>query len=29
VTAEMAMFEWMHRADAPEFRELLRIVKAA
>jgi nicotinamidase-related amidase len=28
VTAEMAMFEWMHRADAPEFRDLLRIVKA-
>jgi nicotinamidase-related amidase len=28
VTAEMAMFEWMHRADAPELRELLRIVKA-
>lgn len=28
VTAEMAMFEWMHRADAPEFRELLRLVKA-
>lgn len=27
VTAEMAMFEWMHRADAPEFRELLRVVK--
>lgn len=28
VTAEMAMFEWMHRADAPEFRELLRLVKS-
>lgn len=26
-TAEMAMFEWMHRADGPEFRELLGIVK--
>lgn len=28
VTAEMAMFEWMHRADAPEFRDLLRAVKS-
>jgi isochorismate hydrolase len=28
VTSEMAMFEWMERADAPEFRELLRLVKA-
>lgn len=27
-TAESAMFEWMHRADRPEWRELLRIVKA-
>jgi len=27
VTAEMTLFEWMHRADAPGFRELLEIVK--
>jgi nicotinamidase-related amidase len=27
-TAECAMFEWMHRADRPEWRDLLRIVKA-
>jgi nicotinamidase-related amidase len=26
-TAEMAMFEWMHRADVSGFRELLGIVK--
>jgi nicotinamidase-related amidase len=28
-TAEMTIFEWMGRADIPEFRELLGIVKAA
>jgi nicotinamidase-related amidase len=28
VTAEMAIFEWMYRADIPEFRELLAIVKS-
>ena len=28
-TAEMTMFEWMGRADIPEFRELLGIIKAA
>ena len=27
-TTEMAMFEWMHRADIPEFRELLELVKS-
>jgi nicotinamidase-related amidase len=27
-TVESAMFEWMHRADRPEWRELLRIVKS-
>jgi nicotinamidase-related amidase len=27
-TAEMAIFEWMGRADIPEFRELLGILKA-
>jgi nicotinamidase-related amidase len=26
-TVESAMFEWMHRADRPEWRELLRLVK--
>lgn len=26
-TTEMAMFEWAHRADAPEFRALLALVK--
>lgn len=26
-TAEMAMFEWMHRADAAGFREVLGLVK--
>jgi nicotinamidase-related amidase len=26
-TAEMALFEWMHRADAAEFRQVLGIVK--
>lgn len=26
-TAEMAMFEWLHRADTPEFASILRIVK--
>lgn len=29
VTTEMVMFEWLKRADAPEFRELLKIVKSA
>jgi nicotinamidase-related amidase len=28
-TAEMAIFEWMGRADIPQFRELLAIVKSA
>ena len=28
-TAEMTMFEWMGRADIPEFRDLLGIIKAA
>lgn len=28
-TAEMTMFEWMGRADIPQFRELLAIIKAA
>lgn len=28
VTTEMAMFEWARRADAPEFRALLKIVKS-
>ena len=28
VTTEMVMFEWLKRADAPEFRELLKIVKS-
>lgn len=27
-TTEMALFEWMHRADAPEFRALLEMVKS-
>jgi nicotinamidase-related amidase len=27
-TAEAAMFEWMERADIPEFRDLLAIIKA-
>lgn len=27
VTAEMVMFEWLHRADVPELHALLRIVK--
>jgi nicotinamidase-related amidase len=26
-TTEMALFEWMHCADAPEFRSLLEMVK--
>ena len=29
VSTEMVMFEWLKRADIPEFRELLRIVKSA
>ncbi len=28
VTTEMVMFEWLKRADVPEFRELLTIVKS-
>lgn len=28
VTTEMAMFEWLSRAEVPEFRELLKIVKS-
>lgn len=28
VTTEMVMFEWLDRADEPEFRELLKIVKS-
>lgn len=27
VTTEMVIFEWLHRADRPEFRELLALVK--
>lgn len=27
VTTEMVMFEWLKRGDAPEFRELLKIIK--
>ena len=27
-TTEMALFEWMHRAGAPEFRALLQVIKA-
>lgn len=29
VTTEMVMFEWLKRADAPEFRELLKIIKSS
>jgi nicotinamidase-related amidase len=29
VTAEMTIFEWMYRADIPEFRDLLAVVKSA
>ena len=29
VTTEMVMFEWLKRADVPEFRELLKVVKSA
>lgn len=29
VTTEMVMFEWLKRADVPEFRELLKIIKSA
>ena len=29
VSTEMVMFEWLKRADVPEFRELLQIVKSA
>jgi hypothetical protein len=29
VTTEMALFEWMRRADIPEFPDLLAIVKTA
>ena len=28
VSTEMVMFEWLKRADVPEFRELLKIVKS-
>lgn len=28
VTTEMVMFEWLKRADVPQFRELLKIVKS-
>ena len=28
VTTEMVMFEWLKRADVPQFRELLAIVKS-
>ena len=28
VSTEMVMFEWLKRADVPEFRELLQIVKS-
>ncbi|MGQ7846226.1 isochorismatase family protein [Granulosicoccus sp. 3-233] len=28
VTSEMVMFEWMQRADIPEFREVLRLIKS-
>lgn len=27
VTTEMVVFEWLHRADVPEFRDLLRLIK--
>ena len=29
VTTEMVMFEWLKRADVPEFREFLQIIKSA
>jgi nicotinamidase-related amidase len=29
VSTEMVMFEWLKRADVPEFREFLKIVKSA
>jgi nicotinamidase-related amidase len=27
VTTEMVVFEWLHSADVPEFRDLLRLIK--
>ena len=27
VTTEMVVFEWLHRAGSPEFRELSRLIK--
>ncbi|MGH6610939.1 MAG: isochorismatase family protein [Burkholderiaceae bacterium] len=29
VSTEMAMFEWLKRADVPQFREMLKVVKSA
>jgi hypothetical protein len=27
VSTEMVLFEWLHRADIPEFRELLPLIR--
>jgi hypothetical protein len=29
VSTEMVLFEWLKRADVPEFRQFLQIVKSA